>query len=519
MTPLVGKVRVIHPLIPAAVLLGTMIFSNFGTLRVLAFEWVHNDDFSYGMVVVAIAVGLAWRKRSDLGRVAVAPDWRGVIVMAVGLAGSLIGELGAELFTVRASMIITFIGAFWLLYGSPVVRILRFSLVFLFLMLPLPGLVYRNITFPLQLLSSKWSVAVLHWMGIGAVREGNVIDLGSTQLQVAEACNGLRFILPLLALGVLFAFLGRHGLGRRLIVVAAAVPFAILANILRISGTGIISVLGSPEAATGFFHFFSGWVVFVISLCGYAIMLRLLCLLPAEKALPAELRLQSTAAPVCRAYRIAWWPLALASFLVLAAPWAIERWARVPPKTLKMSLATFPKQFGDYSGVASEMDGRIWDRVGGQHYVIIDYLKHPFPPVNFYTAYYEHQRMAGDFIHSPKLCLPGAGWFVEQNRKRTVAIAPCETGLGAKLRFNEMLVSNEGQRQLVYYWYQGRDRNITSEYVAKFFLVWDGLWRRRSDGALVRLMLPLTGIDVTEGRRVLDPFAQFVSLQLTDYLP
>jgi EpsI family protein len=163
------------------------------------------------------------------------------------------------------------------------------------------------------------------------------------------------------------------------------------------------------------------------------------------------------------------------------------------------------------------MDPKVWEKVGGQDYVIIDYLKEKEGAINFYVAYYEHQKKGGDFIHSPNLCLPGAGWFIDQNQPRHLAAEnPGHRGL----KFNELVISKSGVSQLVYFWFQGRDRNFTSEYAAKFYMVWDGLWRRRNDGALVRLTMPLgPKTSLESARLVMDPFALAASRTLEEFLP
>jgi EpsI family protein len=216
---------------------------------------------------------------------------------------------------------------------------------------------------------------------------------------------------------------------------------------------------------------------------------------------------------------VPWAPLVSALVLIAAGPALVGYLGQVAPRLLKKPLAEFPLTVEGYQGRASTMDPLIWDRVGGQSYVIIDYQRPGMPPIDFYAAYYEYQRKAGDFIHSPKLCLPGAGWFIEHAIARNIDLARTVPSLGDRLTFNEMLIHKDGARQLVYYWYQGRDRNFTSEYLAKFYMVLDGIFRRRTDGALVRLVMPLTGLDESRGREVLDQFARFVSSRLTEHLP
>ncbi len=516
-----GRLK-IKVLLPAVLVAAGIVIAYYPTLETLVRQWLASDDYSYGILILPIAIYLAWQRRGRLKQAEVRTDWRALPVLFLAMLLFIAGELGAELFTVRLSLIVLFTGSVWFLYGPRVIGVLRFPLAFLFLMLPLPGMLYRNITFPLQLLSTKLSVALLQLLGVSVYREGNVIDMGFAQFQVVEACNGLRYILPLLVLGVLVAFTGRKALWKRLVLVAATLPFAIFSNILRIAGTGIISMYWGVEAAQGFFHSFSGFAVFGVCLALFGLLNYGLRFLPGSAELPTpehNAARESTPHSTSARFTFPLGQLVLTIALIAFAPQGAAFFGKVPPRPLKQPLEAFPMQFEGYAGAASKMDPLIWESVGGQSYVLIDYRKPDQLPIDFYAAYYEYQQKAGDFIHSPKLCLPGAGWYIEQSRTRRIALDEPVEGVGANLSFNELIINKNTARQLVYYWYQGRGRNFTDEYIAKFFMVWDGIWRRRTDGALVRLVMPIPDADTAEYRRTLDAFAQFVSRQLSRHLP
>jgi EpsI family protein len=201
--------------------------------------------------------------------------------------------------------------------------------------------------------------------------------------------------------------------------------------------------------------------------------------------------------------------------LILITPPVVNRLGHVPPRPLKQPLANFPLTFEGREGRSQVMDAAMWEQVGGQSYFMAVYDREGAVPLNFYVAYYEFQRKSGDFIHSPKLCLPGAGWFIDLNHTRTIGNA--DTG---ELHFNELVTRKGEDSQLVYFWYQGRERNFTNEFSAKFWMVWDGIWRRRTDGALVRLVMPMDGQGrLEEARREMDRFALAAARELDRFLP
>lgn len=511
-------------LLPGALVAAALGASYFSVLQGLVLQWIEDElvrgdfsrgDFSHGVIIAPIAFFLGLQKRDRLRLVRVRSDWRALPLIALAPVLCVLGELGAEIFTVRISLILFIIGATWLLYGPEVLKVLRFPLAFLFLMVPIPGLIYRSVTFPLQLLSSRLSVDALHLAGISAFREGNVIDLGPLTLQIAEACSGLRFIFPLLTMGFLFAYTGKKPLWKKSLLVAAAIPIALLANVFRIAGTGLASLSWSPEAAQGFFHLFSGWVAFMLCFSFFLLLNLLLLRLPGRSS-RAPQGLASPSRSVAKG-SVSMFASVTAIALALATPVLGSTFGSASPNPLRKSLAAYPAELDGWMGERTAMDPEIWKLVGGQDYAMLEYRKRGLNPIHFYVAYYEHQRKAGGFAHSPRFCMPGAGWFIEENRERS--LRP-RSNTGSQLKFNELVTEKNGEKQLVYFWYQGRGRNFTSEYAAKFYMVWDGLLRRRTDGALVRLMSPLEpGQRLDRTREAMDAFALAAFQALEAHLP
>ena len=506
--------------LPGLFLLACLSTAYWSIIDILAKQLVYNQNYSHGPVILPIVAYLIWQKREQLKIAGYAPDWRALFLLVFAAFIYAIGELGADVFTTRVSMLVFVVGFVWLLYGLQVVRILRFPLGFMFLMLPLPDIVYRNATFPLQLTASQWSVEILQNLGITAYREGNVIDLDFMMLQVVEACSGLRYILPLFSLGILFSYFLQKVIWKRVVLVLATIPIAVFANVFRITGTGILAMYLGEESARGFFHDFSGWLVFVFCLGLFALVNWMLKFIPNGRVKLHE----AVAGPTRQHHTTGWsgkWTLtSVAAVVVLASPALVGSLGSVPPVPLVKALDEFPLSFDGYTGTRETMEPNMWEKVGAQEYIIINYEQASLPPVNFYVAYYEYQRKAGDFVHSPRLCLPGAGWVIEKNRVRNLEPIQDTPNGSSPLKLNEMVVSKGGIRQLVYFWYQGRGRNFTNEYMAKLYMVLDGLFRRRTDGALVRVVMPMNkDQSVEDARSITDAFALAASAELKQYLP
>ena len=237
-----------------------------GVASGLVAEWASSPDASYGIVLASVALFVAWRRRQAFAR-ALDPTgaaFPGVAVLLTGLCLRLAGQLGADLFLTRMSFLLVMTGAVWLLAGWRALRTIAAPLVFLAIAVPLPALVVNAITLPLQLIASRVAEASLTTMGVAVFRDGNVLELPSTALEVAEACSGLRSIVSLAAISVLLAWTD-PSLPRRLAIVAASLPIAIVMNGFRIAATGLACEAWGPKAASGSWHTFTGWVTFLIA--------------------------------------------------------------------------------------------------------------------------------------------------------------------------------------------------------------------------------------------------------------
>ena len=237
-----------------------------GILASLVADWMNDPNYSHGFLVPLFSGFLIWRKKADLSRLPLRPTWWGLPAIAASLGVLVVGKLGAEFFLMRSSLVFLLTGFVLYFCGWRWLRALLFPIAFLFLMIPIPAILYAQITLPLQIHASRMASWLLSLFGVPVLREGNIIQLPAITLEVAEACSGIRSLISLIALAVIYGYFLEPSLWRRILLVAAAVPIAIAANALRIMGTGLLIQFWSPDAGTGFFHVFSGWLIFILAM-------------------------------------------------------------------------------------------------------------------------------------------------------------------------------------------------------------------------------------------------------------
>ncbi len=232
----------------------------------LVSDWYVLPDFSHGFLIPFFVLFLLWDRRERLAAVPIRPSWAGLQLVVFALVVLMLGIYGAELFLSRISFVFLLAGVVWTLTGWQMLRELRFVFFVMFLGIPLPAVLFNQITFPLQLMASRVASALLPLFNVPVLREGNVIQLASIQLEVAEACSGIRSLMSLFTVAVLYGYFMQKSRRNRILLALASVPIAVAANVFRIVGTGLCVQYWDPDKALGFFHEFSGWLMFVLSL-------------------------------------------------------------------------------------------------------------------------------------------------------------------------------------------------------------------------------------------------------------
>jgi exosortase len=250
----------------AVVLAGLLAWLYVPVLARLSQQWWTDSNFSHGFFVPFFSLFVLWQDRSALASVQRQPSFWGLPIVVFSLCTLILGVLGAEVFLARTSLLMLAAGLAIFFLGWKMLRAMLFPLAFLILMVPIPAIIFNQVTFPLQIFASKLAALTLPLFGVPVLREGNIINLPAMPLEVADACSGIRSLLSLTTLTIMYGYLLEKRVLIRVLLALASVPIAVAANGFRIIGTGLLVQYWDPDKAQGFFHEFSGWLIFVFSL-------------------------------------------------------------------------------------------------------------------------------------------------------------------------------------------------------------------------------------------------------------
>ncbi|MEW6331948.1 MAG: VPLPA-CTERM-specific exosortase XrtD, partial [Pseudomonadota bacterium] len=393
-------------------------------------------------------------------------------------------------------------------------------MAFLVFMIPLPPFLYQELSAQLQLISSELGVAVIRLFGISVYLEGNVIDLGTYKLQVVEACSGLRYLFPLASLAFISAYFFKAAFWKRCVIFLSSAPITVFMNSFRIGAIGVLVEHWGIAAAEGFLHDFEGWVIFMSCT---AILVGEMWLLAriGEKKLPLrEIFGLDFPEPTPKEATVRPRPLprpfaASAVALVATAVVVSSLGQRVEIVPDRKTFADFPMQIGAWQGKRGQLESVYIDALKFDDYLLADYVNSDGKMVNLYVAYYASQRK-GESAHSPRTCIPGGGWQITELNQVPVQ------GLnwkGKPFLVNRVVIRKGEYTQLVYYWFQQRGRDLTNEYLVKWYLFWDALTRNRTDGALVRLTVFVRPGEMDGAEQYLSRFARDIGAPLATYIP
>lgn len=506
------------PVLIAAAL--AFLYAN--VLIKLGRDWWTDENYSHGLLVPFVIGIIIWSDFEELKKAAAKPAFLSgfcIILAAIALLAG--GTLGAELFTQRISLVLISVGIVVYFFGAKILPLLAAPLSLLVLSIPIPQIIFNKIAFPLQIWASQAAVWGIRLFEVPTLRKGNVIEilpLGSTQiisLEVVEACSGIRSLMTLVTLALILAyftgekrqkavdgwraFFVNYDAWRALILMASAIPIAVLTNAARVTGTGVLTYYYGKVATESALHDASGWIVYVAALA-LLIALNTGLKYVFRKGAKAQNEFHQTIGANEKGCDFTNYtaetedqkpvPVYLLIGILLLGGLLINWFEqRGEAHVERKALTEISARLGDWRqkgteirfGEATESVLRVTD------YTMREYAAPDGRLANIYVGYYASQR-SGATYHSPQNCLPGAGWVMREPEYIEI-----KTPRGVTFRANRYIVENGVYKEVLIYWYQGRGRYEASEYADKINTVWDSVTRRRSDGAMVRVMTSVGG--------------------------
>ncbi|MCF8466235.1 MAG: VPLPA-CTERM-specific exosortase XrtD [Sneathiella sp.] len=505
----IDRTRLVLPLLLCLVL---FVYIPDGAL--LWDDWMGLEEFSHGPLMLLVSLYLLWARRSLLQSHDSRGNWLGLaFCLIAAIVYALAIKAGIE--NIRhLSLFLMILGLFMVFGGITYGRYVLPSLVLLPFVVPPPAFLNANLTYGLQLFSTDMSVGLLRAAGLSVFQDGNIIDMGTVKLAVVEACAGLRYLYPMIGLGVLLAMLFDMPLWKRALFVVFAAIVSVIMNSVRIFLTGAFAEWTDTAVSDGFFHLFEGWVFFLFS---FVVMLAVcyLTLSRKEKATIGGGVLKVSVPKgqdVEKPARIG--PIIAVSLLCIALVLSITMLRGLKPEIPeRRSFSSFPLKIDGMIAEEDVLPSVEQTILNMSDYFLGHYHEDGEPSVTVFIGYYE-QQSAGSTPHSPRVCIPSGGWKIQDLTEITLKNGDTEVPV------NRVLVTHGEDKLLVYYWFQQRGKYIANEYKAKFNLLWGGLTSARTDGALVRLSMPVEST-MSEARadEKLTEFSKELFKVLPTYVP
>ncbi len=480
-------------------------------------------EYSHGYIIPLIAIYLfLQRSRSGAANDGVNQgSLLAVCFSVVGVLTAVLGNLAGIPDIVTYGMLVIIAGLILSVTGLYRGLILWPAWLYLVFMLPLPNFIYWPLSIKLQFLSSDIGVRIIQLLDIPVYLDGNIIDLGVYKLQVAEACNGLRYLFPLMSFGFLFAVIYNGSWWKKTILMLSTIPITIGMNSFRIGVIGVLVNSFGISQAEGFLHLFEGWIIFlvcVLLLLGEAKLLRLVAPDSLQSQPLFDLDFKRAKTQFGRLKNVRVTPHFMASTLAIVLGLGLIWWlsGRPPELASRKNLGEFPMSTSDWVGKSNVLEDDVKKSLGADEYLLVDYSStHGLPPVNLLVSYYASQTN-GSGMHSPEVCIPAGGWEVSRWGQYSVNLENPSFGT---LSVNRAIIQKGQSKQLVYYWFEQRGRHVTSDYWAKAYTVWDSINRGRSDGALIRVVTPIGGAGVEQADARLNDFLKFAVKELPSFVP
>ncbi len=497
-------------------LISALAVGYAGTFAGLVKVWLKDADYTYAFSIPLVSGYIIWKRRHLIAQTHKRKEWSGGIFFFVFLILSIYGVLGSSPSAVRSSLPLIILSLILFCYGKKTLKVLAFPVTLLIFTIPLPTLLQTQIGVPLQLASTKLGEYFLRLLGVTVFVEGNVIDLGVTQLQVVEACSGLRYILPLLALGVVFVNFFVHTRWKQITLVLSTIPIAIICNALRIGITGFLAQRYNLRVAEGFFHGFSGWLIFVFALALLLVLYAILRMLP-PRGRTVNKRIVSFEGQTER-LNSANNTLAviIASVFLLAVGILSYATASLPPVRIQNGFNQFPLKINGWRGRVENIDPKIIQLSGAEEAFNAIYRSNTGDFVSLFIGYRASPFTESEnFFHSPNVCLPSLGWVTLAITNHQISEVPGFDSIVVR----KMLIEKMGYRQLVYYWFQTKNRVSSNVHMNRLHLTFHALRRDNTHDLFIRPITPLGPNEAAdEASERLDQFVRDMMDSLIDFM-
>lgn len=542
------KLNYHYPVMNSTWILFGILFAVFAAgfwplLQKLGMRWDSGDN-SYCYLIVPLFLYLCWEKRDEFQFGRFAWNFWGLIPVFLSIFLMIAGELGSMETLLFIGIWGCIAGIMLILYGLRL-RHLLFPLLILAFIVPLPPYVNRILTFNLKMAASTLSVMMLRLAGVSVLQEGNIIDLGITQLQMVDACSGLRYFVPLVLMSLLLGLFFCRRFWQRAVLLVIVLPLSIGVNALRVFATGMLHVRGHSELAESFFHELSGLVIFLLAgviLLGLSMILRIKDQGAREeteaqsskvKAQSEELkgegsregkkirilddrkdRVEEESSKLQTLKRPVLITVALC-LLFAVSGFGLRRLPSADNLPARKSFESFPVTIGDWHAKRNFLSQEILDSLWADDYVSATYYNEKYSnTINLLIPFYEYQGTRHT-AHAPQSCMLGSGWAMVGSREHVL-----KTGSGTDLTLMTTIWEKSDTRILGSYFFFQRGRVITSPWINKYWLMVDAFTRRRTDGALVRAEMTLAhGQSMEAGYEVLGGFVSKLYEVLPEYVP
>ena len=449
-------------------------------LEKLLHRWNQGDN-SYCYLVPLIFFYLCWEKRKIFNFEVFSGSYIGLIVLILATGLSLLGSLSSLETFLYLGFYLSIVALGLILYGKRI-KNLAFPLFILLFIIPLPPFINRILTFKLQLLTSSLAVALMRLSGFVVYYQGNIIDLGITKLQVAEACSGLRYFMPMILLGLLIGYYFLRNLWTRLLLILFVPLVCVIANAVRIYLLALFYEKGLKNLAQGFSHFLAGWIVFILAGC-FLILISLF-LKKFEKRKKEDKETfqfqQISNSKVQKVYLLCF------ILIIVVSGIGIRYFSKTFFIPKDVNFASFPLQIDGWYGEKIKLSPKILKSLWADEYLFNAYIQKDFPGVIYVLIPYYKYQTVWHTAHTPQSCILGGGWFIIKSGKWNLKVSPTKT-----IPIKYMWLTKNNEYMLATYFFFERGRVIISPWRHKFYLFWDGLIRRRTDGALVRVEMLL----------------------------